>query len=398
MKKDDKTSMPPLSHITVLDMSRVLAGPWATQNLADLGATVIKVERPERGDDTRSWGPPYLSDEAGEPTSESGYYLAANRGKQSICVDITTVEGQARLHRLALKADVLVENFLPGTLARYQLGPEQLLAVNPRLVYCSITGFGQTGPLKDKPGYDYMMQAMGGLMSITGAPDEEGGEPMRVGIPIADLYTGMVATQAILGALIARDTPDHPASGKGQHIDLALFDCQLAMLANQGMASLLSGSPPERIGNCHPMIVPYQLCHTADRPIVIAVGNDRQFGKLCEVLQHPEWAGDERFATNPQRVAHRGQLLPLLEAALLTRTAEEWLVQCDNAGIPCGPVLTITEAQQHPQTAARGMIVQTAHPAASHVPLMRSPINYSLTTLAPPSAPPLLGQHDDEVG
>lgn len=397
MKKNGKAGGP-LQHVTVLDMSRVLAGPWCTQTLADFGATVIKVEHPSRNDVTRQWGPPYLPDDTGGNSNESAYYLATNRSKHGIAVDFATPEGQAFLKDLATKADVLVENFLPGTLARYGLGYEELKRANPKLVYCSITGFGQTGPLSKQPGYDYMIQAASGLMSITGVPDGEGGQPMRVGIPVADLFTGMAATQAILAALLARDTPGHPQHGKGQWLDLCLFDVQITMLANQLMTTLLSGKSPGRIGNRHPSIVPYQCFDTADTPIIIAVGTDEQYQDLCGIMEMPDMAEDPRFISNPDRVQHRNLLEGLLQQRFLARPSTHWLNACSKCGIPAAPILDIRQAIEHPQSMAHNLFHPIMHPLGMEIKLPRNPIRFSDTPVTDPVAPPMLGQHNKLYG
>lgn len=398
MSKPHTKQAGPLSHITVLDMSRVLAGPWSTQILADFGATVIKVEHPERNDATRQWGPPYLPDKDGKPSNESAYYLAANRNKHGVAINFSTAEGQQSIRKLAQKADILVENFLPGSLARYGLDYASLSALNPRLVYCSITGFGQTGPLASSPGYDYMIQAASGLMSITGIPDSEGGQPMRVGIPVADLFTGMSATQAILAAIIARDTPGHPHHGKGQHIDICLFDVQLTMLANQLMTTLLSGKAPGRIGNRHPSIVPYQCFDTADTPIIIAVGTDEQYHDLCSIMEMPDLAEDRRFATNRDRVHHRGLLEGLLQQRFLSRPSAYWLEACNKCGIPAAPILDIAQAVEHPQSVAHELFQTVQHPLGMEVRLAKNPVIFSGTPVATPKAPPMLGEHNELYG
>ena len=382
----------PLTGIRVLDLSRILAGPWATQVFADYGAEVIKVERPGHGDDTRQWGPPYLADRDGAPTGESAYYLGANRGKRSVTIDISRPEGQAIVRRLAAESDVVVENFRVGALARYGLDHAALSAVNPRLVYCSISAFGQDGPLRDGPGYDAMIQAMGGLMSITGPPEEEGGRPQKVGVAIADIMTGMYAVTAVLAALLERER-----SGEGQYIDLALLDAQVAWLANQNMNYLVGGSPPRRQGTAHPNIVPYQAFATRDSYIMIAVGNDRQFAAFARLLGHPDWADDPGFATNAARVAHRGTLVPLIEQALAGATTAEWRRRFGEAGIPCGPINDLAEVFAEPQVQHRGMRFDLPHPLAGTVPMVANPARYSRTPLEYRQAPPLLGEHTDEV-
>ncbi len=382
-----------LSHLRVLDLSRVLAGPWASQVLADLGAEVIKVERPGTGDDTRGWGPPYLRDRSGAETGESAYFLSANRGKKSVTLDIARPEGQAIARRLAERCDVLLENFKVGALARHGLGYEQLAAANPRLVYCSITGFGQTGPYRHRAGYDFLVQGMGGLMSITGEPDgEPGGGPMKVGVAIADILTGMYAATAVLAALAHRDR-----SGRGQHVDLALLDVQVAMLANQAASYLVTGRAPGRLGNAHASIVPYQAFATQDGHIILAVGNDGQFARFCQVAGRPELAADQRFATNAGRVRHREALVPLLRAALLERRSREWIDALEAAGVPCGPINDVAEVFDDPQVRHRGMRLDLPHPLCGEVPLVTSPIRLSATPVACRAPPPRLGEHTREV-
>ncbi|WP_374337749.1 CaiB/BaiF CoA transferase family protein [Leeia sp.] len=381
--------MSALSSIRVLDLSRVLAGPWCSQNLADLGAQVIKVERPGQGDDTRGWGPPFLKDSGGQDTREAAYYLCANRGKQSITVDFTQPEGQALLHELVKHCDVVLENFKVGGLRKYQLDYDSLKAIKPDLVYCSITGFGQTGPYADRAGYDFMVQGLGGLMSITGAPD---GEPQKVGVAVADLFTGMYATTAILAALFHRQQ-----SGQGQHIDIALLDCQLAMLANVNMNHLIGGVTPPRQGNAHANIVPYQVFATADGHVIVAVGNDSQFARYAALCGHPEWAADERFATNRARVQHRQVLVPMIAEVMRTRTRDEWIALLDAETIPCGPINTIPQAFADPQIQHRGMRVDIPHPVAGSVPQVASPMRFSATPIQYETPPPLLGQHTAAV-
>ena len=378
-----------LAGVRVLDLTRVLAGPWCTQVLADLGADVIKVERPGNGDDTRGWGPPFLQDADGNDTTESAYYLCANRNKRSLTVDIATGEGQAVIRRLAMESDVLVENFKVGDMARYRLDATALRATNPRLVYCSITGFGQDGPYAQRAGYDFAVQGLGGLMSITGAAD---GEPQKVGVAVADLFTGMYATVAILAALRHRD-----ATGEGQVIDMALLDAQVAMLANLGSHYLVGGDVPPRQGNAHANIVPYQVFAVADGHIIVAVGNDRQFARLCELLGESPLADDERFATNAGRVRHRDVLVPALQAAFMSRDRDTWRALLEAADIPCGPVNDIADVFADPQVRARGMVEHIAHPAAGTVPLVASPLRLSATPVDLRHTPPMLGQHTDEV-
>jgi glutaryl-CoA transferase len=383
----------PLSHIRVLDLSRVMAGPWATQILADLGADVIKVERPGAGDDTRAWGPPFLEDKDGQPTREAGYFLCVNRGKRSIVLDITTPDGQEAVRRLAAVSDVAVENYKVGTLARYGLDYESLKAVNPRLIYASITGFGQSGPRKSALAYDFAIQAMGGLMSITGERDGmPGAGPQKVGVPIVDIMTGMYAAVGVLAALSRR-----AETGHGDYIDLAMLDVQAAFLANQAMNWLLSGNVPRRGGNRHPNIQPQDVFPCADGSIVLAVGNDGQFAKLAEVLGHPEWLRDERFATNPARVRNHGELDPLLREALAARTRHDLVAALDAAGVPCAPINTVPEVFADPQVAHRGLLRELPHPSAGRVPQVVSPLNFENEPLAFERPPPLLGEHTDEI-
>ncbi len=382
-----------LSHIRVLDLSRILAGPWASQLLADLGADVIKVERPVSGDDTRSWGPPYLHNRAGEATEVAAYYLCANRNKQSITLDIAHPQGQALLHELVKQCDVVIENFKVGGLAQYQLDYASLKQINPQLIYCSITGFGQTGPYAERAGYDFLIQGMGGLMSLTGRRDEEDGAgPMKVGVALTDILTGLYASNAILAALAQRSV-----SGIGQHIDLALLDVQVACLANQASNYLTTGVSPKRMGNAHPNIVPYQDFPTADGYMILAVGNDGQFAKLCTVLEHPEWAQDPRFQRNADRVRHRELLLPLLRQATVLRTTQEWITLLEAVSVPCGPINRLEEVFADPQVQARGLRVDMEHPLAGQVPLVANPIRLSETPVQYRNPPPLLGQHTAEV-
>ena len=372
-----------LDGIKVLDLSRVLAGPWASQLLADLGATVIKVEKPGAGDDTRHWGPPNL------PDGTAGYFLAANRGKQSITVDITQPEGRAIVQQLAAEADVLLENYKVGGLKKYGLDYPTLKAINPRLVYCSITGFGQTGPYASRPGYDYIVQGMSGLMSITGPAE---GEPHKVGVAVTDLFTGLYASNAICAALLARER-----SGEGQAIDLALFDCALAMLANVNMNWLIGGDVPPRLGNAHPNIVPYQVFATSDGHFILACGNDSQFARIAELCGHAEWATDPRFARNADRVAHRDALVPLLAEVFVTRTRDDWLAALDAAGVPNGPINTVDQAFADPQIVARGMRLDLPDAQGLPVPQVACPIQLSGTPVVYHAAPPALGQHTEAV-
>jgi formyl-CoA transferase len=382
-----------LEHLRVLDLTRVLAGPWCTQLLADLGADVIKIERPGSGDDTRAWGPPYLKDAQGHDTTEAAYYLAANRGKRSVTVDIGKPEGQQLLRRLAAAADVVVENYKVGQLAKYGLDYASLSALNPRLVYCSITGFGQFGPYKDRAGYDFIIQAMGGFMSITGERDDlPGGGPQKAGVAISDLMTGMYATVAILAALAQRER-----TGAGQYIDMALFDTMIAMLANMNMNYLVSGKAPGRAGNAHQNIVPYQVFAAADGQVVIAVGNDSQYAKFCDIAGRPDLAADPRFARNADRVRNRAVLVPLLEAIVRERPVAFWSERLEAAGVPCGPINSIAQAFADPQAVARGLRIELPHPRAGEVPLVGNPIRMSASSGDYDRPPPLLGEHTDEV-
>src|SRR6266511_4070703 len=382
-----------LSHLRVLDLSRVLAGPWASQVLADLGAEVIKVERPGAGDESRGWGPPWLRDARGVETFESAYFASANRAKKSITVDVTRPEGQAVVRRLAERSDVLLENFKVGALARHGLGYEDLAALNPGLVYCSITGFGQTGPYRARPGYDFLIQAMGGLMSVTGEPDgAPGGGPMKVGVAITDLLTGMYAATAVLAALAHRDR-----SGEGQHVDLSLLDVQVAALANQAESFLVTGEPPRRLGNAHPSIVPYQAFATADGHLVLAVGNDAQFARFCEVAGRPDLAGDPRFATNAGRVEARAVLVPLLAPLLASRTTAAWVAALEAADVPCGPINDLAQVFADPQVRHRGLRVELPRPGGGTVPAVASPIRLSRTPVRHDTPPPALGEHTREV-
>jgi formyl-CoA transferase len=382
-----------LGHIRVLDLSRVLAGPWCAQNLADLGADVIKIERPGCGDDTRAWGPPYARDADGRDTGEAAYYLSANRGKRSVTVDIATPEGQELIRDLARHADVVLENYKVGQLKRYGLDYDSLKAVKPDLVYCSITGFGQDGPYAHRAGYDFLIQGMGGLMSVTGERDElPGGGPQKAGVALTDLMTGMYATIAVLAALTHRDR-----TGEGQYIDMALLDTQVAMLANVGSNYLNSGKAPKRWGNAHANIVPYQTFACADGHIIVAAGNDGQYQKFVEAGGRPELATDPRFATNPQRVANRDVLVPLLAEMVATRGRDEWIAALEAVGVPCGPINDVGEVFATEQVQARGMAVELPHPSAGKVTLVRSPMKMSATPATSDKAPPLLGQHTDEV-
>jgi len=381
--------MGPLSHLTILDLSRVLAGPWCTQLLADLGATVIKIERPGTGDDTRAWGPPFLKDADGHDTSEAAYYLACNRGKQSVAVDFTKPQGQRIVRDLALQADVLIENFKVGGLAKYGLDYASIAALNPRLVYASITGFGQDGPYADRAGYDFIIQGMSGFMSVTGERDDlPGGGPQKAGVAITDLMTGMYAAVAILAALAHRDR-----TGAGQHVDLALFDSAVAMMAVMGMNHLIAGTPPMRAGNAHQNIVPYQVFACADGHLILAVGNDGQFAKFCDIAGHPEWARDERFARNENRVRHRETLVPLVAAAVALRKQRDWLAALEAVGVPCGPINKLDQVFADPQLRSRGMKLDLPHPLAGSVPQVNVPVKMSGTPPAPEHPPPLLAEH-----
>ena len=382
-------------HVRVLDMSRVLAGPWAGQMMADLGAEVIKIERPVAGDDSRHWGPPFLKDRSGRETEEAAYFMCANRGKKSVTADISRPEGQRLIRALAARSDVLIENYKVGDLARYGLGYEDLKAANPDLIYCSVTGFGQTGPSRQLAGYDFMIQAMGGLMSLTGHADEEpGGGPMKVGVPVADLMTGMYATVAIQAALARRERN----GGGGEWIDLALLDCQVAMLANQGQNYLSGdGRLTPRMGNSHPNVAPYEAFPTADGHLVMTVGTDYQFRKFCKVIDRPDLLEDARFATNPDRIQHRAILSAQVKAALRERTSAEWLAAFGEAGVPCGPIHTLDQVYAHPQVQAREMVFHIEHPLAGPVPLTANPIRFREAPLRHEVPPPLLGQHTREV-
>ena len=382
-----------LSGVKVLDLSRVLAGPWAGQTLGDLGAEVVKVERPGAGDDTRAWGPPFVTDAQGQPTGESAYYLCANRNKHSVTIDFTRPTGQAVVRALAAQSDVLIENFKTGGLAAYGLDYESLSALNPRLVYCSITGFGQTGPYAHRAGYDFLIQGMGGLMSITGQPDgAPGGGPAKVGVALTDILTGLYASTAILAALQARER-----TGRGQHIDLALLDVQVACLANQGMNYLYGGQPPRRMGNAHPNTVPYQDFPTADGHMILAIGNDGQFARFCHAAGRPAWATDERFATNAARLAHRELLIAMLRELTAQRGTREWIALLEQHAVPCGPINTVADVFADAQVQARGMQIAMDHPQAGRIPLVASPMRLSATPVQYRAAPPQLGQHTLEV-
>lgn len=387
------TQAGPLSHVKVLDLSRILAAPWASQILADLGAEVIKVERPGVGDDTRSWGPPFLKDGQGQPTKEAGYYLAVNRGKRSITVSLDKPEGQEIVKELAKRADIVLENYKAGTLARYGLDEASLRKVNPRLIYCSVTGFGQTGPRRDQPAYDFLIQAMGGLMSVTGEKDgKPGGGPQKVGVPIVDLMTGMYTAVSVLAALARRNE-----TGVGGYVDIAMLDVQVATLANQAMNYLVSGKVPQRNGNAHPNIQPQDVYSCADGDVILVVGNDGQFAKLCHVFGKDAWASDERFATNAQRVRNIVELSALLRAEFAQRSREELIAALDAAGVPCGPINSVAEVFEEPQVRERQMLRQVPHPAGVDVPLVASPMRFDGEALPIRSAPPLLGEHSQSI-
>jgi len=383
----------PLSHIKVLDLSRVLAGPWAAQNLADLGAEVIKVERPVKGDDSRAFAPPFLKDEQGNTTKESAYYCAANRGKKSITVNLSHPEGQKLVLELARGVDVIVENYKVGDLARYGLGYEDIKAINPGIIYCSVTGFGQTGPYKDRPGYDFMAQGMGGLMSITGEREDlPGGGPQRVGVPIIDMSTGMYASVAICAAIAHR-----AVTGQGQWIDVSLLDSCVALLANQAMNYFATGESPSSLGNAHPNIVPYQTFKTADGAIILACGNDNLFKKFCEIADCTHLAEDPQYSTNAVRVKNREELTRLLNLIFLKHTTKEWVKLLDDAGVANDPINKIEEVFREPQVQARGMQIELPHSVAGKVTLVGSPMKFSETPIKHEMPPPALGQHTDEI-
>ncbi|MDE2047590.1 MAG: CoA transferase [Betaproteobacteria bacterium] len=389
----DDTLPRPLSGVRVLDLSRILAGPWCTQLLADMGAEVIKIERPGSGDDTRSWGPPYLRDAHGQETSEAAYYLACNRGKKSVCIDIAQPEGQQLVRELAAMSDVVVENYRVGQLAKYGLDYASLSAAHPGLIYCSITGFGQNGPYAARAGYDYVVQGMSGFMSITGEREgTPGTQPQKAGIAVSDIFTGLYAGLGILGALHQRDV-----SGEGQYIDLALLDVMVASLANMNLNFLTSGVAPVRAGNAHQNLVPYQVFDTRDSHVIVAVGNDGQFRKFCEVAGCPQLADDPRFATNPQRVRHRDVLIAQLADIMRGRDKADWIAQLEVAGVPCGPIDTLAEAFDNPQVRARGLRFDLPHPLAGQVPMVRSPLVFGTTGLHATTPPPTLGEHTDAV-
>ncbi|OYQ42093.1 CoA transferase [Rhodoferax sp. TH121] len=389
-----------LSHLKVLDLSRVLAGPWCTQMLADLGADVVKVERPGVGDDTRHWGPPFLQDARGHNTAHASYFTACNRNKRSITIDIAQPEGQALIRQMALQSDILVENFKVGGLAHYGLDYASLKALNPKLIYCSITGFGQTGPYAERAGYDLMVQAMSGMMSITGQPDgAPGAGPQRAGVAITDVFTGIYACSAILAAVEMRHR-----TGQGQHIDMALLDVGMAILANQAAGFLNTGLVPQRTGNAHPSLVPYQDLPTLDGAMLLAVGNDGQFARFSAVAGHPEWAQDPRFGTNAERVAHRAALIPLISEVTRTRTTAEWIALLEHRAVPCGPINTLDEAFDDPQVHARGLVQKqhlapaiTAQTAIESIATVASPLRLADAPVQLRHAPPALGEHTEQV-
>jgi crotonobetainyl-CoA:carnitine CoA-transferase CaiB-like acyl-CoA transferase len=385
-----------LDGIKVLDLSRVLAGPWCTQILADLGADVVKIERPGVGDDTRTWGPPFIKDADGNDTDQASYFTACNRNKRSVTIDMATPDGQALLKQMAAQADIVVENFKTGGLKQYGLDQESLRAANPRLIYCSVTGFGHDGPYAERAGYDLMIQAMTGMMSITGRPDDvPGGGPLRVGVALTDLFTGVYASTAILAALQVRDR-----TGEGQHIDMALLDVGMAILANQASAFLNTGKAPQRQGNTHPSLAPYQDFPTQDGSMLLAVGNNGQFARFCEAAGHPEWSADARFASNTLRVKHRGVLIPMMEELTRTRTTADWVTLLEDKAVPCGPINDIAQAFDDAQVKARGLAVTLPRDAGDGIASITgvaSPLRLSATPPVLRHAPPALGQHTREV-
>ncbi len=389
-----------LAGIKVLDLSRVLAGPWCTQVLADLGADVVKVERPGLGDDTRQWGPPFLKDAEGNDTTQASYFTACNRNKRSVTIDMATPEGQALIKQMALQADIVVENFKVGGLKQYGLDHESLRALNPRLIYCSVTGFGQDGPYAERAGYDLMVQAMTGMMSITGRADTEpGGGPLRVGVAVIDLFTGMYASNAVLAALHVRDNAA-TGTGQGQHIDMALLDVGMAVLANQASGFLATGQAPGRMGNSHPSLAPYQDFPTQDGNMLLAIGNDGQFQRFCAAAGQPDWAVDARFTTNTLRVQHRSELIPMMEAVTRTRSTAAWIALLEDKAVPCGPINTIAQAFDDAQVKARGLRVELPRSAGDGIRTIAgvaSPLRLSANPPVLRNAPPALGQHTDEV-
>ena len=389
-----------LAGIKVLDLSRVLAGPWCTQILADLGADVVKVERPGVGDDTRQWGPPFLKDAEGNDTTQASYYTACNRNKRSVTIDMASSEGQALIRQMAQQADIVVENFKVGGLKQYGLDHESLRALNPRLIYCSVTGFGQDGPYAERAGYDLMVQAMTGMMSITGRADTEpGGGPLRVGVAVIDLFTGMYASNAILAALHVRDNAA-TGTGQGQHIDMALLDVGMAVLANQASGFLATGQAPGRMGNSHPSLAPYQDFPTQDGNMLLAIGNDGQFQRFCAAAGQPDWAVDARFTTNTLRVQHRSELIPMMEAVTRTRSTAAWIALLEDKAVPCGPINTIAQAFDDAQVKARGLRVELPRSAGDGIRTIAgvaSPLRLSANPPVLRNAPPALGQHTDEV-
>lgn len=383
----------PLEHLRVLDLSRVLAGPMASQTLADLGAEVIKIERPGSGDDTRGWGPPFLTGDDADTQPEAAYFLSTNRGKKSVTIDFTQPRGQELVQDIARHCDIVIENFKFGGLAKYGLDYESLCRVNPDLIYCSITGFGHTGPYRERVGYDFMIQGMSGLMSITGEPDERpGGSPMKVGVAVSDVFTGLYSTIGILAALTHRDR-----TGEGQHIDMALLDSQVAVLVNQAMNYLSTGAPPTRLGNTHPNIVPYQVFATEDGHLILAVGNERQFQSFCDLAERPELVCDERFANNAARVAHRDEMTAVLEPVMRQKTTERWIDDLQAAGVPCGPINDIEQVFNDPQVRERGLVLELEHATVGKVASVACPIRYSKTPLTYETPPPALGQHVEQV-
>lgn len=387
------TRPPALDGIRVLDLSRILAGPWCTQNLADLGADVIKIERPRVGDDTRAWGPPYLKDGDGQDTNESAYYLSANRNKRSVEADMATEAGATLIRELAAVSDILVENFKVGGLAKYGLDYDSLKAINPRLIYCSVTGFGQDGPFATRPGYDFMIQGMGGLMSITGERDDlPGGGPQKAGVAVTDIVTGMYATVAILAALQERHR-----SGLGQHLDIALLDCHVALLANQNSNYFNSGVAPTRAGNAHQNVVPYQVFAASDGHLIVATGNESQYRAYCRAIGVPELGDDPRFATNRLRVTNREVLIDLLTRIMREGRRDDWIAKLEAVGVPCGPINNIAQAFAHPQSQARQLRRDLPHPAGGTAPVTASPLRFSGSPVVYRRAPPLLGEHTEEV-